>query len=62
MSSEVKICMFLTSNRHFQLKYKSSIHSIAFSSEKVVLSESGEKYALKKNKEAKLKPKSLKEL
>ncbi len=35
--------MFLTSNRCFQQKYESSI--IAFSSEKVVLSESGEKCA-----------------
>ncbi len=29
----------------FQLKYKSSIHNIVFSIEKVVLSESGEKHA-----------------
>ncbi len=37
--------MFLTLNCCFWLKYKSSIHSIAFSSEKVISSESGEKYA-----------------
>ncbi len=29
----------------FRLKYKSSIHNIASSSEEVILSESGEKYA-----------------
>ncbi len=34
--------LFLTLNFCFRLKYKSSIHNIAFSSEKV---ESGEKYA-----------------
>ncbi len=39
------IKLFLTSNCCFWLKYESSIHNIAFSSEKVVLSESGEKYA-----------------
>ncbi len=33
----------LTSNRFFQLKYESSIHNIAFSSEKVISSESVEK-------------------
>ncbi len=33
------------SNCCFHLKYESSIHNIASSSEKVVLSESGEKYA-----------------
>ncbi len=37
------INMFLTSNHCF--KYESSIHNIAFSSEKVIWSESGEKYA-----------------
>ncbi len=57
MSSEVKICMFLTSNHRFQLKYKSSIHTIAFSSETVVLSESGEEYALKKTKKQTLSQK-----
>ncbi len=31
--------------RYFRLKYESSIHNIALSSEKVVWSESGEKYA-----------------
>ncbi len=53
MSSEMQSCvfvigksiinMFLTSNHCF--KYESSIHNIAFSSEKVIWSESGEKYA-----------------
>ncbi len=38
--------MFLNSIRCFQLKYESSVHNIAFSSEKDNLSESGEKYAL----------------
>ncbi len=37
------IKMFWTSC--LQLKYKSSIHNIAFSSENVTFSESGEKYA-----------------
>ncbi len=36
---------FLTSNCCFLLKYKSSIHNIALSSEKFILSESEEKYA-----------------
>ncbi len=55
MLCEIKSCVFeinkyiikifLTANRPFRLKYESSIHNIAFSSEKVVLSESGEKYA-----------------
>ncbi len=36
--------MFLTSNCCFWLRYESSIH-IAFSAEKVILTESGEKYA-----------------
>ncbi len=34
-----------TSNRYFRLKYESSVHNIALSIEKVVFSESGEKYA-----------------
>ncbi len=37
--------MFLTLNRCFWLKYKKSIHNIAFFNEKVILSESGEKDA-----------------
>ncbi len=54
MSCEVKGCvlitnktlkMFLTSNHCFHQKYESSIHNIAFSSEKAVSSELGEKYA-----------------
>ncbi len=36
--------MFLTSNHCFQLKYESSINKVAFSSEKVISSESGERY------------------
>ncbi len=36
---------FLTSNCCIQLKYKSSIHNIALFGEKVISSESGEKYA-----------------
>ncbi len=32
--------MFLTSNHCFQLKYDSSMHNIAFSSEKVISSKS----------------------
>ncbi len=39
------IKMVLTSKSWFQLKYESSVHNIAFSSEKVISSESGEKYA-----------------
>ncbi len=39
MSREVKSCMSVIN------KSKSSIHNIAFSSEKLILSESGEKYA-----------------
>ncbi len=35
---------FLTLNHCFWLKYESSIHNIAFSSEKVIASESGAKY------------------
>ncbi len=35
----------VTSNHCFWLKYESFIHNIAFSSEKVISSESGEKYA-----------------
>ncbi len=56
MTCEVKSYMFvalmiksiikvLSLNHCFQLKYESSIHNIAFSSEKVVSSKSGEKYA-----------------
>ncbi len=55
MTCEAEICMFvsnrsivkmfLTSNQCFWIKYKSPLHNIAFSSEKVVSSESGEKYA-----------------
>ncbi len=37
--------MFLTLNHCFQLKYDSSVHNNVFSREKVVSSESGEKYA-----------------
>ncbi len=37
--------MFLTSNHCFQQKYRSSIYNIAFSSAKVVSSDSGERYA-----------------
>ncbi len=37
--------MFLTLNCCFQLKYESSIHLIAFSSEYLVLLESGERHA-----------------
>ncbi len=37
--------MFITSNLRFQLKYESSLYNTAFSSEKVNLSESVEKYA-----------------
>ncbi len=37
--------MFITSNHYFRLKYESSIHNIAFSSEKLIWSESGEKSA-----------------
>ncbi len=36
---------FLTSIHRIQLKYESSIHSIAFSNLIVISSESGEKYA-----------------
>ncbi len=36
--------MFLTSNHCFHQKYESSIHNIAFSSEKALSSELGEKY------------------
>ncbi len=36
---------FFTSHHYLQLKYDSSIHNTAFSSETVVSSESGEKYA-----------------
>ncbi len=39
------IKMFLILKCCFWLKYQSSSHNIAFSSEKVILSESGEKYA-----------------
>jgi len=39
------IKMFLTLTHCFQLKYESFIHNIVFSIEKVVSSESGEKYA-----------------
>ncbi len=51
MSYEEKNCVFVTntsinvSNVKRSLKYKSSIHNINFSSEKVIVSESGEKYA-----------------
>ncbi len=54
MSCEVKRCVFernksiktfLSSNHCFLHKYDHNINNIAFSSEKVVLSESGEKYA-----------------
>ncbi len=53
MSFEVKSCMFafksiikaLYLNHRFQLKYESSFHNIALANEKVVSSESGEKYA-----------------
>ncbi len=52
MSCDVKSCvfvlnksMFLTLNDCFRLKYDSSIHNIAFSTEKAVSSETGEKYA-----------------
>ncbi len=38
--------MHLISNRYFQLKYKSSIHNVAFYSETFVLFESGEKLML----------------
>ncbi len=38
--------MLLISNHCFQLKYESSIYNIAFSIENVILSESGEEYAL----------------
>ncbi len=37
--------MYLTSNHSFRQKYESSNHNIAFSSIKVILSESGEKYS-----------------
>ncbi len=37
--------MFYTSDHCFWLKYKSSIHNIASSSENVIWSESGEKCA-----------------
>ncbi len=37
--------MFLTLSCYFQLKYNSIIHNNASSSEKVILPESGEKYA-----------------
>ncbi len=39
---------FLISNYWFWLKYECSFHNIAFSSEKLNLSESGEKYQAKK--------------
>ncbi len=42
LRNKYTVKMYLTSNRFFQLKYKSSIHNVAFSSEKCVLSESGE--------------------
>ncbi len=54
MPWEVKSCMFVRNKslintlsiiHWFQLKYKSSIHNIVFSIDKVVLSESGEKLA-----------------
>ncbi len=51
MSYEEKNCVLVTnksinvSNVKRSLKYKSSIHNINFSSEKVIVSESGEKYA-----------------
>ncbi len=41
--------VFLTSNCCFMLKYKSSIHNIAFCSEKALSSESGERYAQMKH-------------
>ncbi len=41
--------MFLTSKCWFWLKYESSIHNIAFTIEKVIWSESEEKYALFKH-------------
>ncbi len=37
--------MCLTLGCCFQLKHESSVYNIAFSSEKLILSESGEKYA-----------------
>ncbi len=48
-SCEVKICMFVRNKpiiREFFISDESSIHNIAFSSEKLVLSESREKYAV----------------
>ncbi len=41
--------MFLTLDHCFQLKYKSIIHKITSSREKVIYSESGEKYAQTKH-------------
>ncbi len=41
--------MFLTLDHCFQLKYKSIIHKITSSREKVISSESGEKYAQTKH-------------
>ncbi len=43
--SIVKTFFFFTSNHYFWIKYESSIYNIAFSGEKDISSESGEKYA-----------------
>lgn len=44
-SNSFIMCCGNISNLTFQLKYESSIHNIAFSSGKVILSELGEEYA-----------------
>ncbi len=45
MKKKSIIKMFSHQTIFFRLKYKTSTHNIAFCSEKVILSESGEKYA-----------------